>query len=577
MLIQRGIDVNTEGGVFDSPLQAAAWIGDLEMLKLLISSGANVESVDGGTHLTALGAAFRAGHLEVVKQLLHEKADVTDELLFFPCGSGDNEMLQLLISSGADLDATQDESSGYELYHAAQELIHDIDRRSEQEDKRTPLCKASYHGKALTVRLLLDAGASVNNFALYCASYRGHEDISRRLLEYKAQLSRHGGKPENALRAACLGKHKSVTSLLLRSLTETVRFRVACEDALSEMCSRKDEDMFQHIIDHDVVPTSTALALAAGAGFVSTVKRLLDGISDIDPDEDTGYGTPLGAAAYGCFPEIVNLLLSHGASPTLIDPKRGSPLRTALDGMLQRDIGESCGTKFGDVLKRVQACERIVQSLHQEMTAVGTPMVEEDCDLLLMAASIGSRALVQLLLDAGADVNARGGKRETVLKAVMGSADDPFYYGGPPIQHRDGDVIWAPLTWTSDDDRLMSIESRLALFDYLLERGANPHLAFGDGTTPLQYACSNRGMPFLEPENCAGLYVNLGWGEYASAAFADLLIKHGARTEGYGEPGVPVLLERLRDRWRAVFTVQPGSPNRVRYRWNERAVPLGGQ
>lgn len=549
MLIRRGVDVNSEGVRFGSALQAAAWIGDLEMLKLLISSGANVKVVDGC--MTALRRAVLAGHLEVVKQLLHEKADVTDDLIFFPCGSGDNEMLQLLISSGADLNATQDKASDYELFSAANHLLHAM---LEQEDKYTPICKASYHGKALTVRLLLDAGASVNNFALYCASYRGHEEIVRWLLEYKAQLYLHGGKPENALRAACLGKHKSITSLLLRSLTEAVRFRVACEDALSEIYRGKDEDMFQHMIDHDVVPTSTALALAAGAGFASTVKRLLDENPEIDPDEKTGYGTPLGAAAYGCFPEIVNLLLIHGADPMLTDPKRGLPIRAALEGMLQRDIGETYrSARFGNVLKCIKACESLVQSLRREIAAADTLDVEGHGDLLLMAASIGSRTLVQLLLDAGADVNTRGGERETVLKAVMGSGDDPFYYGGPFQYHG-----W----WDSDDDRLMSIESRLALFDYLLERGADPDLAFGDGTTPLQYACSNRGMPFPY----ANIPPNLGWGEYASAAFADLLIKHGARTDGYGEPGVPVLLERLRDRWRAVLMVQPGSPTKVKYR-----------
>lgn len=547
MLIRRGVDVNSEGVRFGSALQAAAWIGDLEILKLLISSGANVKAVDRCK--TALEVAVRAGHLEVVKQLLHENADVTDELIFFPCGSGDNEMLQLLISSGADLNATQDEDSAYELLSAANRLIHAM---LEQEDKYTPICKAFYHGKALTVRLLLDAGASVNNFALYCASYRGHEEIVGWLLEYKAQLYLHGGKPENALRAACLGKHKSVTSLLLRSLTEEVRFRVACEDALSDICRGKDEDMFQHMIDHDVVPTSTALTLAAGAGFASTVKRLLNENPEIDPDEETGYGTPLGAAAYGCFPEIVNLLLIHGADPMLTDPKRGLPIRAALEGMLQRDIRETYGeTRFGNVLKCIKACERLVQSLRREIAAADTLDVEGQGDLLLMAASIGSRALVQLLLDAGSDVNTRGGERETVLKAVMGSGDDPFYYGGP-FQYNG----W----WDSDHDRLMSIESRLALFDYLLERGADPDLAFGDGTTPLQYACSNRGMPLPYDDT------NLGWLEYASAAFADLLIKHGARTDGYGEPGVPVLLERLRDRWRAVLMVQPGSPTKVKYR-----------
>lgn len=47
MLIDGGADVNAQGGKFGNALQAAAWEGSTEVVKMLLDAGADV-NVKGG-------------------------------------------------------------------------------------------------------------------------------------------------------------------------------------------------------------------------------------------------------------------------------------------------------------------------------------------------------------------------------------------------------------------------------------------------------------------------------------------------------------------------------------------------
>ncbi|KAK7440415.1 hypothetical protein VKT23_017053 [Stygiomarasmius scandens] len=75
LLIERGADVNAEGGLYGNALQTAAYWGRLGAVKLLIAEGANINAT-AGEEGTALEAAASRCHLEVVKYLLEQGADV---------------------------------------------------------------------------------------------------------------------------------------------------------------------------------------------------------------------------------------------------------------------------------------------------------------------------------------------------------------------------------------------------------------------------------------------------------------------------------------------------------------------
>lgn len=67
------LDINRQGGLFGSALQAAAWAGQTDSVKLLLSKGANVNA-RGGKYGSALNAAVLKGYWDIVEVLLDNKA-----------------------------------------------------------------------------------------------------------------------------------------------------------------------------------------------------------------------------------------------------------------------------------------------------------------------------------------------------------------------------------------------------------------------------------------------------------------------------------------------------------------------
>jgi ankyrin repeat protein len=69
LLLDKGADVNAQGGIYGNPLQAASSGGHEQVVKLLLDKGANV-NVEGGEYGNAPQAASARGHEQVVKLLL---------------------------------------------------------------------------------------------------------------------------------------------------------------------------------------------------------------------------------------------------------------------------------------------------------------------------------------------------------------------------------------------------------------------------------------------------------------------------------------------------------------------------
>ena len=157
-LLEKGADVNAQGGNYGNALQAASSGGHEVIVKLLLEEGADVNA-QGGHYGNALQAASSGGHEVIVKLLLEKSADINAQ------GGNYGNALQAASSCG-----------------------HEV-----------------------IVKLLLEKGADVNaqgGNALQAASSYGHEVIVKLLLEKGADVNAQGGDYGNALQAASSGGHE---------------------------------------------------------------------------------------------------------------------------------------------------------------------------------------------------------------------------------------------------------------------------------------------------------------------------------------------------------------------------------
>ncbi|KAH8680661.1 hypothetical protein BX600DRAFT_391706 [Xylariales sp. PMI_506] len=223
LLVKFGADPNATGEVYGNALTAAAYDGRLDILRLLLDAGANVNSPDGW----AIQTAAAEGHIEIVQELLARNADVnaltTNEN--FPSGTalqaateyGRQEIVEILLKHDADPNLGGGEDAppvlAAALYASEEILCMLVDAKADvnvysKEDGATPLINAAQMipGTA-ALQKLLDAGADINATdedgmtALIGASMGGDEEVVQFLLDNGADIMHVDHDGTNALKA----------------------------------------------------------------------------------------------------------------------------------------------------------------------------------------------------------------------------------------------------------------------------------------------------------------------------------------------------------------------------------------
>ncbi|KAI0883239.1 uncharacterized protein GGS22DRAFT_168217 [Annulohypoxylon maeteangense] len=251
LLKKFGADPNATGEEYGNALTAAAYDGTMNIVRLLLDAGANVNAPEGW----AIQTAATEGHYDVVEELLKRGADVNacTENPNFECGTaiqgacewGKTDIVALLLEHGADpnLGSGSDKPPIVAAAMRAEEEIVELlvkakaklDVVGESDPSGTPLTGAAAYMPQSSLQLMLDAGADINladndgDTPLIVAASRGDEEAVLFLLNSGADIMHSNKRSLNAIQTAfehenheCLKVLIDRVSILLRDLKSSM-------------------------------------------------------------------------------------------------------------------------------------------------------------------------------------------------------------------------------------------------------------------------------------------------------------------------------------------------------------------
>nr|CAD7425874.1 unnamed protein product [Timema monikensis] len=290
----------------------------------------DVDSETDSNHDTALTLACAGGHEELVELLLSRGADIEhrDKKGFTPlilaATAGHEKVVEILLNHGADIEAQSERTKDTPLSLACSggryEVVELLLTRGANKEHRnvsdyTPLSLAASGGYVNIIKLLLAHGAEINSRTgsklgispLMLAAMNGHTAAVKLLLDMGSDINAQIETNRNtALTLACFqGRHEVVSLLLDRKAN----------------------------VEHRAKTGLTPLMEAASGGYVEVGRVLLDKGADVNaPPVPSSRDTALTIAADKGHCRFVELLLSRGAQVEVKNKKGNSPLWLAANG-----------------------------------------------------------------------------------------------------------------------------------------------------------------------------------------------------------------------------------------------------
>jgi len=381
LLIRSGARVSTANREGVTPLQLAAMNGSASMIDKLLKAGADANAALTPSGDTALMMAARTGTPEAITVLLEAGANVNAKeswggttALMWAASEQHAAAVKLLLDHGADVNARSNfvaaaNGRGFEgRTPAAPKAEQKVEEFA--SGWLTPLMFAAREGDLESARLLVNAGANVNAIA---------------------------GDGKDALGLAIFNGNYDFASFLIDSKSDVNHADTQGFTPLFWAVDRRNMETapnFPWMITADPLPLIKKL-LDAGANPNALVNntpraRMRAGSPRIV------FATALMRAAFSADLELVKMLLSYKGDPKIISSDGETMIEAAAGlGFIQ---GYSKGKTAAERLEVVKLFVGLGADVNQADDYGITP--------LMVAGNMGDTAVIQYLVDAGADLGA---------------------------------------------------------------------------------------------------------------------------------------------------------------------------
>ncbi|KAF7114733.1 hypothetical protein CNMCM5793_009684 [Aspergillus hiratsukae] len=494
LLLQRGAQVDMKAYGSHTSLDAAITANSIKAVSLLIEHGANVNVIDS-FRKTTLGRSLSDGiEAGILKLLLDAGADFTAPTLYgltpvkLAWMKGDKEKVRLLLDAiearGAASDLLE---SPTPVLHAGIFTQHDLAYRllaqganvgkPERTTGWTVLMEAakqeedSLFDLVLQKSLNVDAVDPLGRTALSFAAEQGSEHKVRSLLKKNASDFASIPGCDTTLTYAARNHYLQVVLLLLQQAKGVDLADDSLRSAVTSAVAFGDAQFLKLIRDKGNLDQTdpygdTALHRAARRGNLAVVKWLLNQSVSIDA-AGKHRRTPLMLAVYSRNDAVVEQLLQHGARLDARDVNHATVLHLAFMGKFEGMVAS----------EPPHGTEPSLETLNSD------PILKAD----LKCGLPGLSNIVKMLLEAGADLEAKNAMDETPLAraALDGSTSAVrlLLEKGANVEPRDK-FGYVPLLWAA-------CLGHTAVVCLLLEYGASIDSAKADGDTAVILAANN--------------------------------------------------------------------------------------
>ena len=430
LLIRAGAKVTTANREGVTPLQLAAINGSAAMLQKLLKSGASVNTPLTRFGDTALMMAARTGVTDALKVLVEAGADVNAKEswggttpLMWAVSEHHPAAVKVLIDAGADVNARSN-------------VVHPLNGRG--FEGRTPVSPSKEQP--------IEEFASGWLTPLMFAAREGDVDSARLLVAAGTDVNVLGADGKNALGLAIFNGNYELASFLVDSHANVNQADAQRFTPLFWAVDRRNMETapnFPWMVTTDPLPLIKKM-LDAGANPNALINntpraRMREGSPRIV------FATALMRAAFAGDLELCKVLLAHGADPKVVSSD-GETILAAAAGLAFIQ-GYHRGKLPAERLEVVKLFVDLGVDVNREDDYGITP--------LMAAANMGDTAIIQYLVDKGANLGAYDlGKKND---GAFGASVEPLM----PIDYAIGVGTFVPNNAVIMHDEAVALMTRL--------------------------------------------------------------------------------------------------------------------